>query len=38
MSEELEILERPLRRLSGLIRVDANASLTKKALQLMVDG
>ncbi len=37
-AEELEVLERPLRRYSGFIRGDANASLTKEAMQLMVDG
>ncbi len=37
-AEELEVLERPLRRYSGFMRGDANASLTKEAMQLMVDG
>ena len=32
------MLERPLRRYSGFMRGDANASLTKEAMQLMVDG
>ncbi len=37
-AEELAVLERPLRRYSGFMRGDANASLTKEATQLMVDG
>ncbi len=37
-AEELEVLGRPLRRYSGFVRGDANASLTKEAMQLMVDG
>ena len=37
-AEELAVLERPLRRYSGFMRGDANASLTKEAMQLMVDG
>ncbi len=37
-AEELEVLERPLRRFSGFMYGDANANLTKEALQLMVDG
>ncbi len=38
MAEELAVLERPLRRYSGFMRGDANASLTREAMQLMVDG
>ncbi len=38
MAEELAVLERPLRRYSGFMRGDANASPTKEAMQLMVDG
>ena len=37
-TKELEVLERLLRRYSGFMRGDANASLTKEAMQLMVDG
>ncbi len=37
-AEELEVLERPLRRYSGFMCGHANASLTKEAMQLMVDG
>ncbi len=37
-AEELEVLERPLRRYSGFIHGDANVSFTKEAMQLMVDG
>ncbi len=37
-AEELAVLERPLRRYSGFMCGDANASLTKEAMQLMVDG
>ncbi len=36
--EELEVLERLLRRYSGFMCGDANESLTKEAMQLMVDG
>ncbi len=38
MVEELAVLERPLRRYNGFMRGDANASLFKEAMQLMVDG
>ncbi len=38
MAEELEMLGRPLRKFSGFMQGDANANLTKEALQLMVDG
>ncbi len=37
-AEELGVLEMPLRRYSGFMRGDANASLTKEAMQLMVDS
>ncbi len=37
-AEELEVLERPLRRYSDFMCGHANASLTKEAMQLMVDG
>ncbi len=36
--DELEVMERPLRRYSGFMHGDANANLTKEAMQLMVDG
>ncbi len=38
MAEELEVVERPLRRYSDFMLGDTNASLTKEAMQLMVDG
>ncbi len=38
LAEELEVLERPLRRYSNFLRGDANTSLTREAMQLMVDG
>ncbi len=38
LAEEFEVLERPLRRYSGFMHGDANASLTREAMQLMVDG
>ncbi len=37
-AEEMEVLERPLRRYSGFMRGDAKASLTKEAMQLIIDG
>ncbi len=36
--EELEVLERPLRRYTCFMHGDANASLTKEAIQLTVDS
>ncbi len=36
--EELEVLERPVRRYSGFMSGDKNANFTKEAMQLMVDG
>ncbi len=38
MAEELEVVERPLRWYSDFMPGDTNASLTKEAMQLMVDG
>ncbi len=32
------MLERPLRRYSDFLQGDANTSLTREAMQLMVDG
>ncbi len=37
-AEELEVVERPLQIYSSLIRGDTNTSLTKEAMNLMVDG